>query len=116
MAARLAKVALDFHATLSEPARAEDFRMLALPTLLLQGACSPLPTRRICELLARVLPESQLTTIEGAGHMAPLTHRERVNALIGAHLDANSGQLSRGPGLSPAFSGTGVSCAAGAAA
>jgi pimeloyl-ACP methyl ester carboxylesterase len=116
MAARLAKVALDFHATLSEPARAEDFRMLALPTLLVKGTCSPLPTRRICELLSRVLPESQLATIEGAGHMAPLTHRERVNALIGAHLDANSGQLSRSPELAPAFSGTRVSCAAGAAA
>lgn len=88
-AARLAKVALDFHATLNEPARPEDFRMLALPTLIVQGSRSPLPTRRICELLARALPEARTKTIDGAGHMAPLTHRNEVNDLIVAHLDAN---------------------------
>lgn len=115
MAARLAKVALDFHATLNEPARLEDFGGLPLPTLVLQGACSPLPTRRICEQLARVLPESQLATIEGAGHMAPLTHRDSVNALIAAHVEVNSGRLSRRPEAAQAFPGTGVSCAAAAA-
>jgi pimeloyl-ACP methyl ester carboxylesterase len=94
-AARLGKVALDFHATFSEPASLQDFCALALPTLVLQGACSPLPTRRICELLAAVLPDGQLTKIEGAGHMAPLTHRDSVNALIEAHLERNSGLLSR---------------------
>jgi pimeloyl-ACP methyl ester carboxylesterase len=116
MAARLAKVALDFHATLNEPARLEDFRDLPVPTLVLQGTSSPLPTRRICELLAGVLPDAQLVTIEGAGHMAPLTHRERVNALIAAHIEVNSGRLSRRPEASQVLSGTGVSCAAGAAA
>jgi pimeloyl-ACP methyl ester carboxylesterase len=97
MAARLAKVALDFHATLNEPARIEDFRLMAVPTLLVQGTRSPLPTRRICELLARVLPEAQIATIEGAGHLSPLTHRDGVNALIAAHLDSNSGPLPRPP-------------------
>lgn len=94
-AARLAKVALDFHATLNEPASLEDFAALALPTLVLQGSSSPLPTRRICELLAAVLPDGQLTRVEGAGHMAPLTHRDSVNALVEAHLERNSGPLSR---------------------
>jgi pimeloyl-ACP methyl ester carboxylesterase len=89
LAARLVKVALDFHATLNEPARLNDFRMLALPTLVLRGSRSPLPTRRICELLARALPEACMKTIDGAGHMAPLTHRDEVNDLIVAHLDAN---------------------------
>lgn len=89
LAARLAKVALDFHATLNEPARPDDFRMLALPTLILQGSCSPLPTRRICQLLARALPEARTQTIDGAGHMAPMTHRNEVNDLIVAHLEAN---------------------------
>jgi len=89
LAPRLTKVALDFHATLSEPARPEDFRMLALQTLIVQGSRSPLPTRRICELLARALPEACMKTIDGAGHMAPLTHRDEVNDLVVAHLDAN---------------------------
>jgi pimeloyl-ACP methyl ester carboxylesterase len=89
MASRLPKVALDFHATLNEPARAEDFRSMALPTLLVRGGRSPAPTRRICETLTGVLPDSQLAVIEGAGHMAPLTHRDQVNSLIAAHLDTN---------------------------
>jgi len=97
MAARLAKVALDFHATLNEPARLEAFGMTAVPTLLVQGARSPRPTRRICELLAGVLPECRLEAVAGAGHMAPLTHGEQVGSLIAAHLEANSGRSSRRP-------------------
>ena len=115
-AARLGKVALDFHATLNEPARIEDFRLMAVPTQLVQGTRSPLPTRRICELLARALPEAQIATIEGAGHMSPLTHRDGINALIAAHLDSYSGPRSRRPELAARVSGTGVSCAAGSAA
>jgi pimeloyl-ACP methyl ester carboxylesterase len=106
MAARLAKVALDFHATLSEPARLEDFGMTAVPTLLVRGERSPRPTRRICELLASVLPECRLETVAGAGHMAPLTHREQVNALITANLEANSGRPSRRPAAVRHFAGT----------
>ncbi len=86
----LAKVALDFHATLNEPARLDDFRTIAVPTLLMQGACTAPPTRRICRLLARALPETHVKTIAGAGHMLPSTHRDEVNALIVAHLDASA--------------------------
>ena len=111
-AARLGKVALDFHATLNELAALEQFTAMALPTLVLQGSASPLPTRRICELLAQALPDSQLRIIAGAGHMAPLTHRNAVSALVAAHLDSNSGPLSRTPGLQIAVSGTRASGAA----
>lgn len=97
MAARLTKVTLDFHATLNEPARLQDFATTAVPTLLVQGARSRRPTRRICELLAGVLPACRLETVAGAGHMVPLTHRDPVNALIAEHLEANSGRSSRRP-------------------
>ena len=79
---------------------------MTVPTLLLYGTTSPLPTRRICELLARVLPEAQLKAIGGAGHMAPLTHRDQVNALVVAQLDSNSGQTSRCPAAAETLSGT----------
>jgi len=92
MAPRLAKVALDFHAAFDEPAGVDDFRRMAVPTLLVQGAHSPQPTRRICELLAGALPDAWVKTIDGAGHMAPLTHRDAVNAVITAHLESNSTQ------------------------
>jgi pimeloyl-ACP methyl ester carboxylesterase len=88
LAARLPKVALDFHATFNEPARLEHFRALALPALVVRGACSPLPTRRICERLAAVLPQVQARVVEGAGHMCPVTHRDHVNALIVARLES----------------------------
>jgi len=65
----------------------QDFWPLFMPTLLLQGGRSPLPGRRICGQLARVLPESRLEVLEGAGHMLPLTHAERVNTLVAEHLD-----------------------------
>jgi pimeloyl-ACP methyl ester carboxylesterase len=106
MAARLPKVALDFHATLNEPTSLDDFRLMTLPTLLLHGTDSPSPTRRICELLARILPDAQLRTIGGAGHMAPVTHRDQVNALVRAQLDSNSGQMSRCPVVAMTLSGT----------
>lgn len=94
LAARLPKVALDFHAALNEPTRLEDFRAMALPTLLLHGTRSPWPTQRICELLAHALPGARVEAIAHAGHMAPLTHGEAVNARIAAHVDAHSRQAS----------------------
>jgi pimeloyl-ACP methyl ester carboxylesterase len=97
MVPRLAKVALDFHATLSEPAGIEDFGALGLPTLVLQGGRSPLPTRRICELLAGVVPECRLRTVDAAGHMGPLTHRDVINDLIVAHLNSSDPTLVKEP-------------------
>lgn len=111
-APQLAKVALDFHALFNEPAELEDMSEIALPTLLMQGGCTTLPSRCVCARLRVALPEASFRVVQGAGHMAPLTHRDQVNALIAAHLDANSGLLSRRPARSPAFYGTAVSCAA----
>jgi pimeloyl-ACP methyl ester carboxylesterase len=95
MAARLPKIALEFHATLNEPTQLDDFRSMSVPTLLLHGTGSPWPTRRICDLLERILPKAQLKTIGGAGHMSPITHRDQVNALVIAQVDSNSRQPSR---------------------
>jgi pimeloyl-ACP methyl ester carboxylesterase len=95
MATRLPKVVLDFHATFNEPARLEDFHALTVPTLLVQGTHSPPLTQRICQLLARALPAARLTFVKGAGHMAPVTHPDVVNAMIAAQLESNSGHPSR---------------------
>lgn len=87
MAARLPKVAMEFHAVLSEVADMDAYREINNPTLIVRGALSPRPTRRICELLAQALPEARLVTLEGAGHMAPLTHADQVNDLVAGHLE-----------------------------
>jgi pimeloyl-ACP methyl ester carboxylesterase len=90
LAGRLAKVALDFHATIQEPTHLEDFRRIVVPALLVKGACTALPTQRICMRLARTLQSISMKTIAGAGHMSPLTHRDEVNDLIVAHVDSNA--------------------------
>jgi pimeloyl-ACP methyl ester carboxylesterase len=88
-APQLAKVVLDFHALLTEPAELEDVCDIALPTLLIQGGCTTLPSRCVCARLRVALPEAVFRVVQGAGHMLPLTHRDEVNALIAAHLDAD---------------------------
>jgi pimeloyl-ACP methyl ester carboxylesterase len=86
LARRAAKVALDFEATMAEPTPIDALSRIDVPTLILRGSASPRPTRRIAALLAEALPNARLRTIEGAGHMLPLTHHEAVNAAIAEHL------------------------------
>lgn len=61
-------------------------RLPGVPTLLLRGGQTRAPTRRIVDLLHEAIPEAELVEIPGAGHMAPVTHPEPVNAAIEAHL------------------------------
>jgi pimeloyl-ACP methyl ester carboxylesterase len=82
----LAGIALNFQALLSEPAEIEDVRGLPVPTLLLQGGRTTLPSRRVCERLRDALPGAQFRVVPGAGHMLPLTHRDAVNALVAEYL------------------------------
>jgi pimeloyl-ACP methyl ester carboxylesterase len=89
-APQLAKVVLDFHALFSEPAGIEDVCDIALPTLLVQGGCTRLPSRCVCARLRMALPEATFRVVQGAGHMLPVTHRDQVNALIADHVQANS--------------------------
>jgi pimeloyl-ACP methyl ester carboxylesterase len=89
-APQLAKVALDFHALFSEPARIEDVQEIAAPTLLVQGGCTKLPSRCVCKRLRHALPAARFRVVQGAGHMLPVTHRDQVNALIAAHIDVNA--------------------------
>jgi pimeloyl-ACP methyl ester carboxylesterase len=86
LARRVPKVALDFRAVTMESTPLAAYRRIAVPTLVLRGSESPGPTRRIAELLAERLPQGHLRTIEGAGHMLPLTHKDAVNAAIAEHL------------------------------
>jgi pimeloyl-ACP methyl ester carboxylesterase len=89
-APQLAKVVLDFQALLGEPAELEDERDIAVPTLLIQGGGTKLPSRRVCERLRGALPEANFGLVRGAGHMAPITHRDQINALIAAHIEVHS--------------------------
>jgi len=90
LAQQATAVARDFRAVLTDAAWLEALRGIAAPTLVLRGAESPRPTRRIAALVAQILPNACLETIEEAGHMLPLTHPEAVNAAIVAHLSRST--------------------------
>jgi pimeloyl-ACP methyl ester carboxylesterase len=89
-APQLAKVALDFDALLGDPAGLGDVRDLGLPTLIVQGGATRLPSRCVCRLLRGALPQAKFEMVPAAGHMLPITHRDQVNALIATHIHRNS--------------------------
>ena len=62
-------------------------RALDVPTLCLVGSDSPASSRSVARLLAKTLPRVIEVEIEGVGHMGPVTHSDRINALIDAHLE-----------------------------
>jgi pimeloyl-ACP methyl ester carboxylesterase len=72
----------NFSALFRQPPMLPHLYQLWMPTLLLHGARSPEPTRRIVERLAGALPLARTRTIAGAGHMAPLSHADQINAAI----------------------------------
>jgi pimeloyl-ACP methyl ester carboxylesterase len=85
--ARLARtVAENFAATVAEAIPLETYRRIQVPVLLFRGANSPAPARRIVALLGSTLPNARIRTIEGAGHMLPVSHRDLVNGEILKHM------------------------------
>lgn len=82
---QIAKVKLDFHALLNEPATLADMAQLDMPALVLSGTASPLSARRVAARLAGALPNATAAQTKG-GHMAPLTHTAVVNPLIAGFL------------------------------
>lgn len=56
------------------------------PALLLSGSLSPIAARRVVSILASAFPRGSLVSIEGAGHMGPITHARDVNQAIVRHL------------------------------
>lgn len=59
---------------------------LDLPVLLLEGSESHWVIPRISEGLQARLPQARRVVIDGAGHMAPLTHPEAVAQAVREHL------------------------------
>jgi len=80
------KIALDFEATLGDPARIEDCTHLDIPALVVAGGKAPKPTRRIAELLAGALPRSRYEVVAEAGHMLPFSHAGFLTREIRAFL------------------------------
>jgi pimeloyl-ACP methyl ester carboxylesterase len=80
------KVYLEVRSLMEERRGVEYYARIQAPVLLLNGADSPLAARRVGGRLAAGLPEATLEIVEGAGHMGPITHADRVNARLDCHL------------------------------
>jgi pimeloyl-ACP methyl ester carboxylesterase len=86
---------LDFHALIEDMTPRSIYRTLEFPVFLLRGENAPKPTRIIAEDLSRLLPNSRLMVVAGAGHMGPLTHASEVSRLIVRHVVAGRQDESR---------------------
>ena len=62
---------------------------LTMPVLLVHGAATRAPARRVADLLGDALPHAQRIEIAGAGHLGPMTHASAVNEAMLNHLQAN---------------------------
>lgn len=58
------------------------FAGLRMPVLLMVGRGSPVSARAVVRLLARTLPNVEVRSFHGMGHMGPVTHPATVNAAI----------------------------------
>jgi pimeloyl-ACP methyl ester carboxylesterase len=81
----------EWHAAFEEPTPLGAFGSIDVPTLCLVGSDSPASSRAIARLLTKTLPRAAEVELEGVGHMGPVTHADRVNALIACHLDRAAG-------------------------
>ena len=70
---------------------AATYGTIAVPTLILGGALSPLTERRVVEKLGAALPHATARLFDGMGHMGPISHAPLVNAAIAGHVQSASG-------------------------
>ena len=75
-------------ALFDEPTPTEAFARLEVPVLLVTGSRSPRSSRSVVELLARTLQRVEVVELEDCGHMAPVTHPDRLNGAIARFLEA----------------------------
>ena len=87
LAAKMAKVVSDFDSVRGSDYSLDRLAQLSVPTLLVNGLASPRASRRVVELLLHVLPDASLHSLANVGHMGPVTHPEKVNALFADFLE-----------------------------
>lgn len=83
-------VAIAWEIILRQKSELADYASLGVPTTLLMGSETKKTCRRVVELLGSKLPHANLVSIQGAGHMSPITHPDPVNAVIEANIVRNS--------------------------
>ena len=87
--ARIGTVPRHFAALFAATWRAPLLARLSIPTLLIHGAETRAPARRVADLLAASLPRVQRLEIAGAAHLGPITHAPTVAAAMRDHLETH---------------------------
>jgi pimeloyl-ACP methyl ester carboxylesterase len=101
IAKRVAKVMLDFQASLRWPAQRSELRGIVAPTLLLVGAQGQAVTQRIAARIVDAMPDCRVRTCD-TSHLGPIAEPSIVNPLIEGFIDACESKA----GLRAAFAAT----------
>lgn len=72
------KVRSEFEALFADKIPAASYAALRMPMRLITGDRSPLPARKVVDLLARQCEHAEVIRLPGVGHMGPITHPEVV--------------------------------------
>jgi pimeloyl-ACP methyl ester carboxylesterase len=80
---KMVKLLVEFPSAFEESgASVQALAALSMPIQLIGGTDTTRAARAVMDVLRGIWPEAQFAEITGAGHMAPITHRERVNEVI----------------------------------
>ncbi len=81
-------IAAEMEALLSANTSATELADLHIPVRLIMGGNTQAPIRKVTEALNDLLPNAEMLTVDGAGHMAPATDSGEVNTLLAGHIAA----------------------------
>jgi pimeloyl-ACP methyl ester carboxylesterase len=90
LAGAMGAVKADWDAAFNDPTPLSAYAMLDVPVFYMTGSESPASSRAVARLLTKTLPRVTVVEVEGVGHMGPVTHPDRVNALIERYLTDGS--------------------------
>ena len=76
--ARIHKVRAEFEALFADKVPAAAYAGLTMPVTLITGSESPLPARRVVDLLAAQVAHAKVVHLSGLGHMGPISHPQAV--------------------------------------
>lgn len=79
---RMHKVRAEFEALFADTVPAAAYSALKMPIQLITGRESPLPARKVVEILAGQLAQARVVRLDGVGHMGPISHA----SLVAPHL------------------------------
>lgn len=78
------------HALCSEPTTLQEFSRLQVPILYMTGGRSPASSRGVARLFTATLPQVEVIAFEDLGHMAPVSHPQRINPQIEEFLGSHT--------------------------